>query len=217
MTVIAPHRQPIANMPAANNPVASTYVAPVLHAVAPVDPRDAARTRVDQAMREGFQSGYDKGHDRAQAEIAAVIHHHNEMRDRFVQAAHALEAATAALARRDQVALESIEADTLELAIAIATELVGRELAATPQPVRDAIARALRLVPDRGTPVARVHPDDAEVAREVLRDDPRWAGTVDVVADVRVEQGGCLLEVGDCRIDAQVAPALDRLRQSLGA
>jgi flagellar assembly protein FliH len=210
MTVIAPHRQPIAN-----TPIASTYVAPVLHAIAPVDPRDVAQARVDEAVREGFQSGYDKGHARAQAEIAAVIHHHNEMRDRFVQAAHALQAATAELARRDEVALESIEADVLELAAALATELIGRELTATPQPVRDAIARALRLVPDRGTPVAHVHPDDAEVTREVLRDDPRWSGTVDVVADVRVAPGGCVLEVGDCRIDAQIPPALDRLRQTL--
>ena len=60
-----------------------------------------------------------------------------------------------------------------------------------------------------------MHPDDAEVAREVLRDDARWSGTVEVVADVRVAPGGCVLEVGDCRIDAQIAPALDRLRQTL--
>jgi flagellar assembly protein FliH len=205
MTVIAPHRQPIAN----------AYEAPVLQAVARVDPRDALQARVDDAVRAGFQSGYDKGHARAEAEIAAVIHHHNEMRDRFVQAAHALQSATADLARRDEVALEAIESDVLELAITLATDLIGRELTATPQPVRDALARALRLVPDRGTPVAHVHPDDAEVAREVLHDDARWTGTVDVVADVRVTPGGCVLEVGDCRIDAQIAPAVERLRQAL--
>jgi flagellar biosynthesis/type III secretory pathway protein FliH len=205
MTVIAPHRQPIAN----------AYEAPVLQAVARVEPRDARQARIDQSVREGFQTGYDKGLARAEAEITAVIHHHNEMRERFVQATAALQAATAELARRDEVAIEMIEADVLALALALATDLIGRELAATPQPVRDALARSLRLVPDRGTPVARVHPDDAEVAREVLRDDPRWTGTVDVVADVRVEPGGCVLEVGDCRIDAQVAPAIERLRQTL--
>ena len=205
MTVIAPYRQPIAN----------AYEAPVLQAVARVDSRSAHHARFDEAVREGFQVGYDKGLARAEAEITAVIHHHNEMRDRFVQATAALQAATVDLARRDAVALEMIEADVLALALALAADLIGRELAATPQPVRDTLARSLRLVPDRGTPVARVHPDDAEVAREVLRDDARWTGTVDVIADVRVERGGCVLEVGDCRIDAQVAPAIERLRQTL--
>ncbi len=204
-TVIAPHRQPIA----------SNYEAPALQATARNDPRDAHRTRFDEAQRAGFEAGYEKGLARAEAEISAVIHHHNAMRDRFVQAAAALQAAGDDLARRDAVALEAIEADVIELALAIATEVIGRELTVTTQPVRDALTRALRLVPERGTPVARVHPDDAEVAREVLRDDHRWAGTLDVIADPRIEPGGCVLDVGDCRIDPQLTPAIARLRQSL--
>ena len=36
-----------------------------------------------------------------------------------------------------------------------------------------------------------------------------------VIADPAVEPGGCILEVGDSRIDAQLGSALDRVRAAL--
>ncbi len=38
-----------------------------------------------------------------------------------------------------------------------------------------------------------------------------------LVADPGVEPGGCILAVGDSRIDAQLGPALDRVRAALSA
>ena len=60
-----------------------------------------------------------------------------------------------------------------------------------------------------------VHPDDARVARDVLADDHHWQNAVEVVGDLRVEPGGCVLEGGECHIDAQIGPALDRVRAAL--
>jgi flagellar assembly protein FliH len=36
-----------------------------------------------------------------------------------------------------------------------------------------------------------------------------------VIPDPAVEAGGCILEVGDSRIDAQLGSALDRVRAAL--
>ena len=38
---------------------------------------------------------------------------------------------------------------------------------------------------------------------------------VEIVADHGIERGGCVLEVGACSVDAQITPALARVREVL--
>jgi flagellar assembly protein FliH len=61
--------------------------------------------------------------------------------------------------------------------------------------------------------VARLHPADAAV----LGDQPLAGspGALTIIPDPAIEPGGCLLEVGDSRIDAQLGSALDRVRSAL--
>jgi flagellar assembly protein FliH len=191
------------------------FVVPSLDAVARVDPRVAVNDRYEEARRAGFEQGYTDGLAHAEAEVAAAIADHRSAHRRCTQAAGALEAAGRDLAGRDALALAAIEDDVVQLALALATEIVGRELRSTPQPVRDAIQRALGLAPDRGTAVCHVHPDDAEVAHTVLAGDAMRREHVEIVPDGRVEPGGCVVQVGECRIDAQIGTALDRMRRAL--
>jgi flagellar assembly protein FliH len=176
-------------------------------------------------MRDaGFSEGYDEGLHAGRLEAAAEA-------ERLSAAAAAHEAATAALDiaaislsaaasefhRRDEVALLDIEGETIALAFELATAIVGRELAACDEPVIDALRRAATLVPDRGTGVVRIHPDDERVVRDATADDPgRWAADMSVVPDAAVERGGCIVDVGSCRVDAQISTALDRLKAVLG-
>jgi len=39
--------------------------------------------------------------------------------------------------------------------------------------------------------------------------------SVHVIADPSVEAGGCVVEAGPCRIDAQIGPAIERARALL--
>lgn len=194
---------------------AERFEAPPLRPVPRIDPRDAVQAERDQARREGFEAGYTAGMDLAQADVDAAIRDHERATDRLVRAARAVEDAHRQLLAADRIELEEIEADVIELALTLATELVGRELRATDQPVRDALARAMQFVPERRTPVAVVHPDDAAVAAEILGADPHWRGTVEIVADARIEPGGCVLEIGECHVDGQIGPAIERMRDAL--
>lgn len=193
----------------------SRFVAPSLDAIARTDHREAVNARFEEARRAGFELGYADAIAQAEAEVDAVVRQHRAAQDRCVQAARALEEAARDLRTRDAVALERIEDDVITLALALATEIVGRELRCTPEPVRDAIQRAISLAPDRGIALCHVHPDDAVVAHEVFAVDPLRQERVEVVADPRVERGGCVIEVGECRIDAQVGTAIERMRQAL--
>src|SRR5437773_1636371 len=93
-------------------------------------------------------------------------------------------------------------------AVDLAAAVVGRELQLSASPGSDALARALALVPAGCAAVARLHPDDVASVGDL-------SGAVTVIADPAVEPGGCILEVGDSRIDAQLGSALDRVRAAL--
>jgi flagellar assembly protein FliH len=164
-----------------------------------------ARARAVEAGRaDGFAVGFAEG------QVAAVA----ATRDHVATAVAGLQAAAQDLARRDAARVEELSRGIVGLALAIAETIVGRELDTAVDPGADAIARALAIAPDRGAMVARLHPADAEA---ITRVDVLGPGRdLAVVADPAVERGGCLLEVGPARIDAQIGTALDRVRDELG-
>lgn len=185
------------------------------------DRTEEARER-SQRMRDlGYQEGYAEGHQAgrvaAQHEVEQALADAREAAERFHTAALALEAATRDLAARDHVTLAQLETEGIALGAGLARAIVGREIEATDDAALDAMRRAAQLLPDRGVPVIRVHPDDETTVREAASADPgQWTPDVSVVADTAVEPGGCIVDVGPCRIDAQISTALDRMSATLG-
>lgn len=200
------------------HPTATPYQVPTLSAAAAYRDRSADAHEHGARLRdEGFRAGYEVGLRSGAAEAERVAGEHRRAVDGLATAIAAIERAAGVLEGQDAVSLADVERDAVALAVALATELVGRELSVTEQPVVDALRRAMRLVPDRGVPRIRIHPDDEAAVRAELE-----AATVhrptgaDVVADPTVERGGCVVDVDACRIDAQIGPAIERLRATLG-
>lgn len=183
--------------------------------------RDRSEEAAERSMRlreDGYVAGYQAGLDAAAQDVAREVAEHRAAAERLSAAAAALEAAARALSARDALALDELTGEAFLIGVELATELVGRELRAMDEPVREAIRRAVTLLPERGAPVVRVHPDDLATATEAAAAElVTWHGDVTVVPDAGVERGGCVVEVGDCRIDAQLAPAIERLRTALRA
>ncbi|WP_420452514.1 FliH/SctL family protein [Ilumatobacter sp.] len=189
------------------------FVAP---AFAPADVADSVRRGQHEQAALRRDAGYEAGLAQGRDEVESAIADHRASADRLARASEALEAAAADLARRDQLALTGVEDEIVAMAVELAEQIVGRELEVTPEPVLDAMARALRLAPERDTPVVRVHPDDESTARDAARADlVRWRHDISIVADDRVERGGCVVDVGRCRVDAQISSAVERMRSSL--
>ncbi|HLF40376.1 MAG TPA: FliH/SctL family protein [Acidimicrobiia bacterium] len=170
----------------------------------------AVQEGYEAGFERGYTEGFDSGREKAAAEEAAVM-------ARLERAHHALSLAARALHERQALELAGLERDITAAAFELAEAVVGRELALAASPGLEAVARALRLAPPGEAAVVRLHPADAaEVNRAV---EP--GGAVDpsrnltVVADERVEPGGCVVEAGDCRVDAQISPALARVRDAL--
>lgn len=182
-------------------------------AVATVEELEARQREArDEAARIGYEDGFVAGQREALAQAQAQA----EQTEQAVHAAlAALEAAAAHLHTQQSITIADVEQQTITMALSIAEAIVGHEVAAAQAPARDALVRALALAPRGIDAVARLHPDDAELIGDVtaLAADR----SISIVADASVESGGCILDVGPCRIDAQVGPAVDRVRKALGA
>lgn len=176
------------------------------------DPAEVARAAREEAARLGYSDGFSAGRQdallAAQAEAAAAA-------QAAATALQSLDAATAALHGHQTMAVADVEQHIVELAMSIAEAIVQRELTAAASPGRDALVRALALAPERVDAVARLHPEDLQTVGDLTM--MTAEREITLIGDPSVERGGCLLDVGACRIDAQISPALDRVRKSLDA
>lgn len=130
---------------------------------------------------------------------------------------HAVREALAALDARDEAAFADVERTVAAMAVEIAEVLVGRHLEVADLPALDAVHRAFALAPRQSAAIVRLNPADAarlpEGGAELVDGLP--GGTVTIVADPTIERHGCIVEAGNRTIDAQLGPALDRLREVL--
>jgi flagellar assembly protein FliH len=170
----------------------------------------AVRDARAQAEATGFAEGYAAGVAAAEAEVAARAAAFEEGCRRALAA---LRQAAEDLRRRQAVALDEVADQAAALALEIARAVLQREVAASADPGRDALARALHLVPDEGPVAVRLHPADAARAGDVA--DLLPGREVVVVPDPSVQPGGCLVQVGATRVDAQLSTALERVAEVL--
>jgi flagellar assembly protein FliH len=203
---------------------------------APVDPV-AAAAEERRGYDDGYRAGMAEGLAAARAAMAAES---ATATARLEALGRALGDAGDDLRRRQALDLTDLEDTLARTAVDLASAIIGRELQISASPGADALARALALVPAGSMAVARLHPADAAVLAEaeagattgvagsgaaggigevaggyLAARGSSTPASVTIIADPAVEPGGCILEVGESRIDAQLGPALDRVRAAL--
>jgi flagellar assembly protein FliH len=182
---------------------------------------EAVELAGQSAREEGFARGLAEGAQAAQRENQFVLDAElSRLRDADQSRAEqcrlalaALEAAAAQFAEKQALTLRDVEDLVLNAAFDLATTLIGRELEAADLPVRDAVRRALAVLPGDLPATVFVHPLDAAAL-----DDLQLLGegrSVRFVPDPDVEPGSCVADVGATHVDASLSAALDRVRQVL--
>lgn len=182
----------------------------------------AAVARQD-ARAEGYAVGWAQGRraaeEAAQREALLTEVERAEYAARAANeltcALRALSAAADALEGRAVTPAEALGAEIVAGAFELARALLGRELTLATDPGMDAIRRALALAPENRPVTARLHPDDASVARAGLATADLGRDVL-IVADPTIERGGAVVDCDATRVDAQLGPALERVREVLG-
>lgn len=183
-----------------------------------------------KAQRAGHDAGYAAGHAEGYAAGLAqgLDTGTKQGRDQGFQAGHAQgldfskqEAQQLGnLASACAQSLSTIENDVgqalIGLAINIAQQVVRSTLQANPEKILDTVRDILYMESGKdGTLQLRVHPDDLQLIREHLADEPgaaKWR----LIADETILRGGCTAETLLGNIDATLQTRWKRVTSALG-
>ena len=166
--------------------------------------RDEAENKVREAYAEGMRRGEEAGE--------------TKFREAVAQSAAALEAAAGAMHDARQRFLDDLEPQVLELAVAIAEQLVQREVEVDRDVVRATARRALTHLTDRESMVVRVNLADLEAMRNervTLLEQFEEVRQLVVQADDDVGPGDCIAESELMQVDASMSAQLDAIMQVL--
>lgn len=122
-----------------------------------------------------------------------------------------------ATAKIREHAVNEAEEQIIELSVAIARRIIGKELASREDAVIDIVESGIRHVRHKHKLLIRVNPLDVEtVVLESERLEKRTGGRyIDVVPDTDVAAGGCIIESESGTVDARVETQLRVLQRGL--
>jgi flagellar assembly protein FliH len=157
------------------------------------------------AWESGLQDGYQEGLRRAAEEQAAATERLAVLASEALTDAHQF--------------ARALEQQLVELALAVAAKVVAREVQADPTLVVGVVRDTLAELQEATVVRLRVHPDDHDLVAahwERLRQQ-RGAEQGLLVADERVQRGGCVVETAIGRVDAQLDTRLAQVAETFAA
>ena len=156
-----------------------------------------------QGKQAGFEKGYRDGKAHAEAELKPLIEQ--------------CKALLAVLAKPLSILDDEMEHALVSLAMAVARQLVRRELKSEPGEVIAVVRQAMSSLP-LVTRNVRLHlnPEDRKLVQDALALDLE-TGPWEIVEDPVLTRGGCRIETDVSRIDASVEARLSAvIAQTLG-
>jgi flagellar assembly protein FliH len=154
-----------------------------------------------EAYKEAFEQGLNEGREAGRAEVRAQV--------------EKLEGMFYDLARPFEQLDGEVERELLTLAMALARQIVRRELKADPTHIIGIVREAIAALPVAARDVrVHLHPEDAAVMRRNLaptESERAWQ----IVEDPVMPRGGCQVNTATSRIDARLETRLGAILSEL--
>jgi flagellar assembly protein FliH len=154
-----------------------------------------------EAHKEAFEQGLAEGREAGHAEVRAQV---DRLAGMFYD-----------LAKPFEVLDAEVERELLTLAMALARQIVRRELKSDPTQIIGIIREAIAALPVAAREVrVHLHPEDAAVVRQHLaptESERAWA----IVEDPVMARGGCQITTSTSRIDARLETRLGAILSEL--
>lgn len=189
-----------------------------LKAQADEEERQRAQAARDSGHSEGYNAGYAEGfaqgHAQATLEGQRLLREHIDTQGR--EAALAFARIFEEARQGVQDAEQTLSRGVLDLACAIARQVVRNELSINPNAVQPVIREALgMLTTDAKVALVRLHPQDLDLVQESLAQEvPNLKITL--VPDPTLSRGGCLVESAGTVVDGTLERRWQRAVASLG-
>jgi flagellar assembly protein FliH len=154
-----------------------------------------------EAHKEAFEQGLAEGREAGRAEVRAQVERLSGM---FYD-----------LAKPFEVLDADVERELLTLAMALARQIVRRELKTDPTQIIGIIREAIAALPVAAREVrVHLHPEDAAVVRQHLAPTEHERAWV-IVEDPVMARGGCQITTTTSRIDARLETRLGAILSEL--
>ena len=167
----------------------------------------AAAAASPSPEEDAYAQGHEAGRTEALSEANRTL---KRAAGLLVSTAEALDAARLTVIRE-------LEDSVYLLALAVAKQLIQREVAADPTIVRDLVQRGLEAFPVGSHVEIHLHPEDLSALRSQfgLPSADGRATDLQWTADPSVERGGCTLETPHRVVDGRVDMAMKELFQRM--
>lgn len=165
--------------------------------------RDEGSARgLEEGLAAGLEQGLEEGREQGRAE--------------WTERVAALDCLLASTHNQFEAGIAGHEDAMIELAFEAVGKIVGQAMASR-EGVAAVVRQALQAVRERERLVIRLAPRDVEMVSALHGEFTRLAGAkaLEVVADERVEWGGCLIETSGGGLDGRLETQLQRLRDVL--
>jgi flagellar assembly protein FliH len=182
----------------------------------------------DVARATGYAEGWSQGHCAALGTARAIHEQHAASarlaeRHRDASLRRAIDAvanAATALERHTAVDVSLLEDLVLRTALQIAELILGEHLTTSADPGREALHRAMDLVPPDGPVTVRLNPDDYYVltgSHAPEYEQVHEGRHVTVLPDPGLQSGDATAHCAATTVDARLASAVERVRVALRA
>ncbi len=155
----------------------------------------------EEAYKEAFEQGLAEGREAGRAQVRAQV---EQLAGMFYDLAKPFEELDA-----------EVERELLSLAMALARQIVRRELKADPTQIIGIIREAIAALPVAARDVrVHLHPEDAAVVRQNLaptENERAWG----IIEDPVMARGGCQITTATSRIDARLETRLGAIVSEL--
>ncbi len=155
----------------------------------------------EEAYKEAFDLGLAEGREAGRAEVRVQV---ERLADMFYD-----------LAKPFEVLDAEVERELLTLAMALARQIVRRELKTDPTQIIGIIRDAIAALPVAAREVrVHLHPEDAAIVRQNLaptESERAWT----IIEDPVMARGGCQITTSTSRIDARLETRLTAILSEL--
>lgn len=175
------------------------------HDIQPLTAEQLAEIQ-SQARKEGHAEGLAKGKKEGLAAGKKQIDESVKRLEKILQAfSEPLEEVN-----------EAVEEELIALAMAVAQQIIRREVQQDPQHILSVVREAMGELPSAARQVRiYLHPEDAGLIREAYDTDDVEERPWKIVDDMALSRGGCRIESQTSRIDASIEKRLNTVLATL--
>ncbi|MGQ9819218.1 MAG: FliH/SctL family protein [Candidatus Kapaibacteriales bacterium] len=162
-------------------------------------------------LQEQIQSAYNKGfEDGKQVTQLALA----EEFSKFENWIKNIDSLAENLTKEFSQEIHSLGKAVVPIAIKIAEHILRNEINQKPEVILERVRHALEAVENETIFTLRINPEDLEILKSVQSQLPQLA-SIKLVADTKIERGGCIVESSIGSIDATFSSVLEKIAQSL--